>query len=47
MTWTAEDSERLKHLFPKPRGTVEIDHLTFLQTTDFHGLLKSPIRSRL
>jgi transposase len=35
MTWTFEDIERIKHLFPKPRGTVEIDHLTFLQALQY------------
>jgi transposase len=31
MIWTVEHIERIRHLFPKPRGTVEIGHLTFLQ----------------
>jgi len=35
MTWTAEDIERIQHLFPKPRGTVEIDHLTFFQALHY------------
>ena len=35
MTWTAEDIDRIKHLFPKPRGTVKIDHLTFLQALQY------------
>ena len=35
MSWTAEDIARIKHLFPKPRGTVEIDLLTFLQALQY------------
>jgi transposase len=35
MTWTSADIDRIKHLFPKPRGTVEIDHLTFLQALQY------------
>ena len=35
MNWTAEDIERVKHHFPKPRGTVEIDHLTFLHALQY------------
>jgi transposase len=35
MNWTEEHIERVRHLFPKPRGTVEIDHLTFLQALQY------------
>ena len=35
MTWTSEDIDRIKHLFPKPRGTVKINHLTFLQALQY------------
>jgi transposase len=35
MTWTSEDIDCIKHHFPKPRGTVEIDHLTFLQALQY------------
>jgi len=35
MIWTEEHVERIKYLFPKPRGTVEIDHLTFLQALQY------------
>ena len=31
MIWTEEHVNRILHLFPKPRGTLEIHHLTFLQ----------------
>ena len=35
MEWTAEQIDRIKHLFPKPRGTVKIDHLIFLQALQY------------
>ena len=31
MIWTDEHINRIRHLFPKPRGTVKNDHLLFLQ----------------
>jgi transposase len=35
MIWTEEHIERVKHLFPKPRGTVKNDHLLFLQALQY------------
>jgi transposase len=35
MKWTAKLIEHIKHFFPKQRGTVEVDHLTFLQTLQY------------
>ena len=35
MIWTEEHVERIQHLFPKPRGTLEINPLTFLQALQF------------
>jgi transposase len=35
MKWTEALIDRIKRLFPKPRGTVEIDHLTFLQALQY------------
>ena len=35
MEWTAEQIDRIQHLFPKPRGTVKIDHLIFLQALQY------------
>lgn len=35
MTWTSAHVDRLRHLFPKPRGTVKIDDLLFLQALQY------------
>jgi transposase len=35
MQWTADQVSRIRHLFPKPRGTVKIDYLLFLQALHY------------
>jgi transposase len=35
MEWTQEHIDSIKHLFPKQRGNVEIDYLSFFQALHF------------
>jgi len=35
MTWTSEIIERIQHLFPKQRGNVVIDYLSFFQALQY------------
>jgi len=35
MKWTPELITSLQHLFPKPRGNVEIDYLSFFQALQY------------
>ena len=35
MEWTQEHIDSIRHLFPKQRGTVEIDYLPFFQALHY------------
>ncbi len=35
MTWTHEHIASIRHLFPKQRGNVEIDYLSFFQSLQY------------
>ena len=35
MEWTQEHIDSIQHLFPKPRGNVEIDYLLFFQALQY------------
>jgi len=35
MEWTQEHIDSIRHLFPKQRGNVEIDHLRFFQALHY------------
>jgi transposase-like protein len=39
MQWTQEHIDRIRHLFPKQRGNVEIDYLRFFQALHYIAML--------